>query len=1206
MQKKRVKISVLVMILLLLISTFAPYGLAAINLPANSTDNSTPLTVTPTLEGENKWYFHGYTEIVNDRTSQVIGNAYRYQSGSGNTVTMINPGSIGDWVDQFGGDKHEVIAKYTNGSIRTYKMTPPSPKVAYDRLAINDIITASGASYSYRNGKIYVTPPEGPPKVTKFEVREQPEDACYEIDSTVNIDIEVQQYLSSSNKLKYVEVYVEDTGNGTASTLKKWTDVTTDSGGKVTLTVPYKITKKDTINFYIRAYDALNRFDKDTQSLNRTVGSINPVGLKISVCGEFKTANVDGKIPYFNNKNWLDAPLLANRQPLFRVDDTADQTVLGRYRYPTLYEGNFDTSSISKKNSSFTVEVPFKNTGEDRSFIKYGYQNQPYYHLITKGGTAARNIIEKEKVTDDDFRNAYNGNPVYMRSNMPVHEVRNASWTENYGDYYYIREIAFYAGGKADNATGNNSYNDINPTWLRFMRTDWPDITTFKTKDSKYALNKPISFDFAGYEYVSEDRNKADTRITITKKGSTLKKILTNVKSDKSKKNPSKKNQGEAGYFSGTASQTFTPTEEGTYTAELYVEDSVKRYASKTITFVVGKPDEPSEPPPTSGENSCPEPKEVPKRYEHELDLIVSRLDARTVDIDTNTNTDVYVQRPDFSSSRNQAKQEFNDYIKDTEAKKEECEALIEKWEAEKETFEAEKTELESQVASIEAEKAACQATVVPEGEEGPDCSGYASQIADVKSQIAEKEKEIAEKEAQIEKGKAMLPVYDEKISLANKELDYIASNESKYSTVTPTVKLRYDGGLVGVITVSLSEGDTKRYTFPGWKVTAQEKTIMAQINEGGPYQEFKYSDLASRQQTSLGYNTSLGHVLYSNTSSNNWKDTKQYIATFYGPACPAYDTGEYFQTQTVEGVVRTVNDNGSKREIKESLTVSFTKLPRTEMRAGYGFDYTISSVYRNPDTEPEPSNATGTKSVEGYFPTIVNYQPYTRGGARPAFDVYGNVIPYGGVDEGYLVPMETKQAAVPRNETRAWILPPVAVEEYSGHVFTMNNNDYLNHEARNLNETVLTTDKAGNALHKWYTNFKDPDGVYNFRVRTYDAGVNHLNTCHNGKVVIDGVTTGDPQDNDDYVKRAVTSENPFPAGIGWNWNGHVNKLTDLSEWYQSWHKNPDKLPLNQYAKTFYLTPVTIQKINDYTKKNPDIILGESVLDEVNVPSKKE
>lgn len=590
----------------------------------------------------------------------------------------------------------------------------------------------------------------------------------------------------------------------------------------------------------------------------------------------------------------------------------------------------------------------------------------------------------------------------------------------------------------------------------------------------------------------------------------------------------------------------------------------------------------------------CPIPKDLPKRYEHELDLIVSRLDARTVDIDTNTKTDVYVERTDFSGSREQAKQEFNDYIEDTKAKKADCEALIKKWETEKAALEAKKSSLESEYSS-------CLNSGWYDDDGNyhrPSCGGYSSQISAVAS-------EISSVTAKISKGKAMLPVYDQKIKLAQDELNYIKSNESKYQTVQPNVDLKYDGSAVGEIKVSLSEGDKKRYSFPGWKVTQQGKDIMAQINSGGPYQEFKYKDLKGRQQQSLGYNTALGHVLYSDTSSNNWKDTGQYVATYKGPSCPAFESDQYFKTQTVQDIVRTVNDNGNKRNIYETLTTSFTKLPREQMHAGYGFEYTITSVYRNNDMEPEPANATGTKEVESYFPTLVNYQPYKKGGARTKFDLYGNVVPYGGVDEGYLVPLETKNAAVPRKETKNWILPPVAVEEYSSNIFTMNNNDHKNHEKRNLNETLLTTDENGNPLHKWYTNYTDPDGVYDFRVRTFDAGVNHLNTCHNGKVLVEGTIIGDPNGNDDYVKRAITPENPFPAGVGWNWNGKVDQLTNLLEWYTNWYPKPSQVPTSQYRKTFYLTPETMKAINEYTKKHPDIILGESVLDEVDVPSNK-
>lgn len=591
----------------------------------------------------------------------------------------------------------------------------------------------------------------------------------------------------------------------------------------------------------------------------------------------------------------------------------------------------------------------------------------------------------------------------------------------------------------------------------------------------------------------------------------------------------------------------------------------------------------------TGGE--CPKPNEVPLRYEHELDLEVTRLDARTVDINTDTHTDVYVKREDFSGSRNAAKQEFKDYITETKAMKAECETLIAKWEAEK-------VAAQNAIASLTSQRASCYATVVLPGDPPPNCSGYDSQIA---TQTAI----VAEKTAQIAAGKAMLPIYDEKVALAEKELDYIQSNESKYSVLSPGVQLTYDGSNVSSLTASLSEGETKRYTFPVWKPTAQGKDIMAQVNGSGPYQEFKYTNLKNRVAKSLGYNTSLGHVLHPNPTSNNWKDTTQYIATYETAACPP--PNQVFQPQTIQGVVRTVNDNGVKREIKETLTTSFTQLPRAQMRAGFGFEYELTTNYVNADKEPEPSDATGTKSVESYFPTTVrDFLPYTRGGAKPKFDVYGNVLPYGGVDEGYRVAMDTTVPVVSLTGIKPWILPPVAAEKFSGNMFTMNNNDHLKHPERNFAETLLTTDKDGKALHKWYTNFTDPDGPYNYRVRTYDAGVNHLNTCHNGTVEIKGVIIGDPNGDDDYVKRAITPANPFPSGVGWNWDGNVSLLTNLSDWYFNWFRTPEELPASEYRAMFYLTPETMKQINEYTTKHPDLKVGESVLDHVYVPTHKE
>ncbi|HCG4535933.1 TPA: hypothetical protein NJY08_004783, partial [Salmonella enterica subsp. enterica serovar Typhi str. AG3] len=66
--------------------------------------------------------------------------------------------------------------------------------------------------------------------------------------------------------------------------------------------------------------------------------------------------------------------------------------------------------------------------------------------------------------------------------------------------------------------------------------------------------------------------------------------VKHNLKSDKSKKNSAKPNEEQAGKFATTSTtQSFTPTQEGTYTAELKVLDKVARYATKSITFTVGE-----------------------------------------------------------------------------------------------------------------------------------------------------------------------------------------------------------------------------------------------------------------------------------------------------------------------------------------------------------------------------------------------------------------------------------------------------------------------------------------------------------------------------------------------------------------------------------------------------------------------------------------
>ncbi|HCG4536143.1 TPA: hypothetical protein NJY08_004996, partial [Salmonella enterica subsp. enterica serovar Typhi str. AG3] len=365
MKKSLKQVMLTAIALLLILSTTPLNAFAMISLEPSSVDSSIPLSVSPSLQGQNTWYYDGVTRIVNDTTGDQIGDAYRYRDSFGNTTTMINPGSLGNWVDAFGGNRNDVIAMYSSGSIQTYRMSPPSPKVAFDRLKIDDVISASSANYRYANGMIYVTVPEGNPKVTKFKIREVAEKACYYIGDTVNIDIDIQEYLASSTTLKSVEVYQEMEGYS-PSTLKSWTNITTDSSGKVTLSVPYKISSKAKVKFYIRAIDSLSRFDQDTENLQRTVGVISPVGLSIELCGENKSFSDEGTIPLYQGKYDLRDDFLLDGQLFYRVDDTSPtgELILGYYRYPTLYDGNInDATSRSSLNTSFTVNYPFKKNG---------------------------------------------------------------------------------------------------------------------------------------------------------------------------------------------------------------------------------------------------------------------------------------------------------------------------------------------------------------------------------------------------------------------------------------------------------------------------------------------------------------------------------------------------------------------------------------------------------------------------------------------------------------------------------------------------------------------------------------------------------------------------------------------------------------------------------------------------------------------------
>jgi len=307
----------------------------------------------------------------------------------------------------------------------------------------------------------------------------------------------------------------------------------------------------------------------------------------------------NGSLPFYENgSNELRSVGLSGGPTFGRADKDLVNPFFGDYRYPTIYEGRIGGSSYSPLNTRF-------NTLRGSTLA---YQSQPYYHLVPlPGKSSARNVIEVSKVTGKTIKDVYGGNPDFVLGYMPTHTITNSTATKRYGEYFYIGDIAKWTGGYADNASASDSFDGVNPTWLRFVKTSWPDITTFAANETVAKVNEPLTFKISGFEYVSYNRTMVNYSLTIKKDGVTIKTIEKSTRSNKSNKNPKKAQEAEAGQFNVSSIPGFTPTEKAKYTIELRVSDEVERYATKLLTIDVnGLPIPEPEPEPEPEPNNPP------------------------------------------------------------------------------------------------------------------------------------------------------------------------------------------------------------------------------------------------------------------------------------------------------------------------------------------------------------------------------------------------------------------------------------------------------------------------------------------------------------------------------------------------------------------------------------------------------------------------
>ncbi|KAA1803967.1 hypothetical protein FXB61_005393 [Bacillus cereus] len=214
----------------------------------------------------------------------------------------------------------------------------------------------------------------------------------------------------------------------------------------------------------------------------------------------------------------------------------------------------------------------------------------------------------------------------------------------------------------------------------------------------------------------------------------------------------------------------------------------------------------------------------------------------------------------------------------------------------------------------------------------------------------------------------------------------------------------------------------------------------------------------------------------------------------------------------SVKGVVETVSERASKEDITgemyyETLTGSIGNLAPSKLHSGYGFSYEVNGKYKNDWNANYP----------GVFTAAKAQYPFADEGLKSTQD------------------LEKKEL----KDTTAKFLPKnMYLSEATGHVF----------DSKRPTKSLYWDgqEKIIDGGQKWYSPLKTKDGVYTFNVETAPAGINEMSLCLTEQVEIKGTAY------DDFIKRRVFPDDPFPggSGVGWNWVGKEDVLYKLTDWY--------------------------------------------------------
>lgn len=592
----------------------------------------------------------------------------------------------------------------------------------------------------------------------------------------------------------------------------------------------------------------------------------------------------NGDIPFYNGNEdtSLKSPELQLNGKLLRPGNGYKSTEFdykADLHYPAVYNGSFNWGN-SRENL-------IQNEDHSEPFVRIS--NDGYINPSVTVGD--RMVTEIERITNDTIASKYWGNSQFVLRNLIPHRIKNGSSDKSYGEFYWIRDIAYLSGGYA----GAGGVNGVNRYSLWYVRTSKPEIKDLKATSGKKDV--PVKFTFNGFEYVSKnkgyndrdpngttvnpyqkaagERNRVKWLLDITKDGETVHHQENYLRSNPQKDNQ-KPNEGDAGQFKSEELK-WQPQMCGRYTAKIKVLDAVQRESNeKTVDFTIdGNCGTEVTPNPDPGNEDD---------FKYKIDFSSDRIEGETAREGKNIKTRIDVSRDNFKPERDQYRAKVNNNINKSQ----------------------------QEVNSSESDRDSAQSSLSY-------CRRNPIHEVDAEGKDHYYDRDCSWEENRLDSAASRLDTARQKLEKEKNKIKKLDALETKYANPETVVVLKHNGQQVASEKVRLTEGEKKTLNL-GWQHKGKG-TIQAEINPVGNRLDIEET-----------------------TYKNNPIKTAIYA--------PSHEKGMCGVT-SVKGVVETVSERVTKEDTAgemyyETLSGSIDGLAPSKLHAGYGFSYEVNGKYKN------------------------------------------------------------------------------------------------------------------------------------------------------------------------------------------------------------------------------------------------------------------